>query len=476
MKTDHVEMDDPGAVDEEHAPAAEAVKPQAEASGAAVTDSSVVTESPVVTEPEAEVPGLVAAKSESESVSVVEEEPAGDALDTADEPSSTIDEPVSAAEAPEHFASRQAWLWPPRTTKARILMAAVLVVVLGLGVSGYLWFSTRLPEGVAFRVQGTDVTEKELEDQVRTLSALYGVKAPTEPSRLDTFRRDVAKSTAVAMVIDNAAAARHIGVADKQVSDFLGQYVAQYYGDGQAGRDAYIKDLADKGTSEVKVLAELKRQMVVKELFTQVTAGVTVTDQDVRTTFDQRKAEFATPERREIHNIVVNTKDEADQLLAELKAGGNFEALAQQRSLDGSTRNEGGNLGLISARELEKPYADAAFSAPVGSLFGPVQTQFGFNVGKVVQSQPPGPADFEKIKDGIRRLVLSERADAKWRAFLTDEIKNADVIYADRYRPADPNGLPPAQGDEQPAAPPAGQPAPSAQPPAPAPTSVQPPK
>jgi peptidyl-prolyl cis-trans isomerase C len=262
------------------------------------------------------------------------------------------------------------------------------------------------------------------------------------------------------MVIDKAAADRHIAIADRQVSDVLARYITQYYGDGPEGHDRYVQALANQGTSEAKVLAELKRQMALQQLITQVTAGVTVSDQDVSQAFDQRRAQLATPELRDLHNIVVRTQLDAQDLVNQLHAGANFEQLAQQRSLDDSTKNNGGDLGAVSAAQLEKPYADAAFAAPVSGVFGPVQTQGGYNVGKVVAVQPPAPAVFDKIKDQLRQALIGEKSTAVWTAYLTDLIKQAHVRYSDTYRPADPDALPApaaAPGAGQGAAP-AGQP------------------
>jgi peptidyl-prolyl cis-trans isomerase C len=331
----------------------------------------------------------------------------------------------------------------PRTLKGRILAGAALVVLLGLVGGGVFWYqTTHLPEGVAFRVYGQNVTITELNDDVQTDRALFGVQPPTEGPRLDQFRRDFAKASAVSMVIDKAATYRHITIADRQVSDMLARYIAQYYGEGPEGHDRYVQALANQGTSETKVLAELKRQMALQQLINQVTAGVTVSDQDLRQAFDVRRDQLATPERREIHNIVLGSKADADQLVAQLSQGGNFELLAGQRSLDGSTKDKGGDLGLVGARDLEKPYADVAFGAPVGAVFGPVQTQYGWNVGKSVQSQPPAPAVFDQIKDQLRQTLISERASAEWTSYLGGLIKDAGVRYADAYRPANPDALP----------------------------------
>ena len=438
------------------------VKAEAEAVEPEPAEAEAKAEEPVPAEPEAE------AKPEPESDPESKAEPEAAA--------------PAAQAAPAGLAGRLRAIRPPSTVKGRILAGVALVVLLALAGGGVFWYqSTHLPDGVAFRVYGQDVTATTLDDDVQTDKALFGVQPPTEGPRLDSFRRDFAKATAVSIVIDKAAADRHIAIADRQVSDVLARYITQYYGDGPEGHDRYVQALANQGTSEAKVLAELKRQMVLQQLITQVTAGATVSDQDVSQAFDQRKAQLATPELRDIHNIVVRTQIDADQLVAELRAGGNFEQLAQQRSLDDSTKNNGGDLGAVSAAQLEKPYAEAAFAAPVSGVFGPVQTQGGYNVGKIVTVQPPAPAVFDKISDQLRQALISEKSTAVWTAYLGDLIKQAHVRYADNYRPADPDALPaPAgpPGARQGAAPagqagaPAGQPgaqAPGGQPGAPAP-------
>jgi peptidyl-prolyl cis-trans isomerase C len=396
------------------------------------------------------------AEGAAEDLAEKPEEPARSgrhALPDGDEPGGVGAMPPPATVPP----ARGGGWWPPRSGQAKALVAAVLVLLIGLGGVGYWWFAVRLPGGVAFRVNGVEVTESSLDEQVHTLGALYGVQPPPaqEPARLDKFRRDVAKSTAIAMVIDDAATERKIVIEDRLASDYLGRYVAQYFGAGPQGRDAFLKDLASKGTSEPKVIAELKRQMLLKELFTQVTSPITISDQDVRTAFDQRQAEFGTPERREIHNIAVTSKQDADAALGEVNVpGASFEAVATRRTLDTTTRANGGSLGEVAARDLDPAYAGPAFAAPVGAVFGPVETHKQgpsgptsvFNIGKVVQVQPAVPAEFERVKDTVKQTLFRERADGQWRSFLGERIRAADVSYADAYQPADPDSLPPTGG------------------------------
>lgn len=80
-------------------------------------------------------------------------------------------------------------------------------------------------------------------------------------------------------------------------------------------------------------------------------------------------------------HILVPTLAEAVNLQEQVKAGGDFAALAGQHSKCPSGRN-GGNLGAFGRGQMVKPFEDAAFALPVGETSGPVQTQFGYHLIK----------------------------------------------------------------------------------------------
>lgn len=81
-------------------------------------------------------------------------------------------------------------------------------------------------------------------------------------------------------------------------------------------------------------------------------------------------------------HILVNTQAEAIALQKKLATGTSFEQLAKQYSKCPSGAN-GGDLGFFGKGQMVKPFEDAAFSLPVGSVSAPVQTEFGFHLIKV---------------------------------------------------------------------------------------------
>jgi len=92
------------------------------------------------------------------------------------------------------------------------------------------------------------------------------------------------------------------------------------------------------------------------------------------------------------------TKAKAEDVLAKLRAGGDFAALARENSVDTSNKDNGGDLGWFGRGMMVKPFEDAAFALKPGELSGLVETQFGYHIIKLeerrTQDSPNGqPAE-----------------------------------------------------------------------------------
>lgn len=335
------------------------------------------------------------------------------------------------------------------------LLAAVAVVVLATASWSGIdtpWNDEPLPDTAVMRI-GEDVVEvSELEDRIESLEALYGVVPPTDADKLDDFRRDAAQSLAVSLVIEQEAEERGIVVPRKKAETELAKIVSEQLGGDRAAFEQYL-DRA--GLSEDVILDEITRTLVNQRLFEEVVADVEpATEADAKAEFDERADEMRAPERRRLSNIVVETKEVAQQVLDQLEDGGSFEAVARRVSLDPATREEGGDLGLRALEELDPTYGEAAFGAEEGGLFGPVESEYGWNVGLVREVVPGEPYTFAEVKQTLLESLTTTAQLDVWREFLRDALADADVEYADDYRPDDPDSLPSdvlrGEGEERP--------------------------
>lgn len=333
-------------------------------------------------------------------------------------------------------------LVPGGALMRRISIAVLVLLALGSGTAAAMDGMTGLPQGAAYRVGNVTVSEQQLAQRVHVLSALYGLQRPPadQPDQVDRFNRDTAKAVAVSDVMEQAAAAKGIVVPDNVAADQVDKLAEQ---SGTQGKQDFLGKLGQLGISEQDVITEVKRQMANTQLYQLITKDVKpVTDDEVKQAFDQRRGQMVAPEQRHLRNIVVPSQDVANQVAQRARAGEDFAMLARETSIDGSTKDAGGDIGSLAAEQLERPYADAAFSAAPNAIFGPVQTKNGWNIGQVVGVTPGQPLTYDQVKDDLRTQLDNERKSPVWDAFVADAIAKADVAYADKYRPADPAAPP----------------------------------
>lgn len=157
----------------------------------------------------------------------------------------------------------------------------------------------------------------------------------------------------------------------------------------------------------------LLRQRALHSAYIDKEIAEQVTDEAVRARYDKQVAE--TPPTNEVRarHIIVETREEAEAIIKELDAGGDFEAIAREKSKDGAAA-QGGDLGYFGPGRMVPEFEQAVFAMDVGTYSKePVQTQFGWHVIKVEDKRVQQPPAFEQVADQFRSLLLRETYFAK---------------------------------------------------------------
>lgn len=158
--------------------------------------------------------------------------------------------------------------------------------------------------------------------------------------------------------------------------------------------------------------------------------GPSITEAALHAKYDKEIA--GKPGEEEVHakHILVDNEDQAKKIIADLKGGADFAALAKQYSKDPSGAQQGGDLGFFKKDEMVPAFADAAFALQPGQISQtPVHTQFGWHVIMLVERKRGEPPTFEQardelrqqiIKDGVKKVVAEARADVSVERFNLD--------------------------------------------------------
>jgi peptidyl-prolyl cis-trans isomerase C len=219
------------------------------------------------------------------------------------------------------------------------------------------------------------------------------------------------------------AKASGVTASDAEVNQQLGEIKGRYQ-----SPDKYQEQLKKNGVTEADLVKQIRETMAMQKFVeTKVVNDVTVSDQQVKTWYDQNQDKVKHPERVHVRHILVKVdksstpedkkkaQAKADDLLAKLKAGADFSKLAEESSDDQGSKTRGGELPLFGRGQMVKPFEDAAFALKKPNEISPVvESQFGFHIIQLVERQDAGVYPLDEIKDGISRRLKQQQQQEKF--------------------------------------------------------------
>lgn len=200
---------------------------------------------------------------------------------------------------------------------------------------------------------------------------------------------------------------------------------------------AFFKD----HQSAYEIPAALRLQYVIIS-WQDIQNKIDISDEEALLYYQNNLHEFNVPERIHVRHILFRVPPGADQetidsarkkaeeALARIKAGEDFEKVAEQVSEDEATRERGGDLGFFSKGTMSPQLESAIAKLDVGQVSDPVFTDQGFHLISLLEKKAESQLDFELAKPKIRQKLTEERARAQVSA-------EADKFYEQVYRSFD---------------------------------------
>jgi peptidyl-prolyl cis-trans isomerase D len=198
---------------------------------------------------------------------------------------------------------------------------------------------------------------------------------------------------------------------------------AEKYAAAATGDDAALKSYYDAHKSEYMTPETVDLRYVEISL-AQLATKVSVDDAQLKAYYDEQKIKtperFTQAEQRRVSHIllpVTDPKDDAavkakaEGILKRAQAGEDFSKLAKEFSQDPGSSAQGGDLGWSERKVWVAPFADAAYSMKVDEIRGPVKTQFGYHILKLVGIQPATVKTFEQSKADLETEYRRNEAE-----------------------------------------------------------------
>ena len=207
--------------------------------------------------------------------------------------------------------------------------------------------------------------------------------------------------------------------------DELDQELAMIKSGYQEGDFAKTLELQKISLSEWE--KSFKNNLLIKKLINQVVnSKVKVEDSQLLEYFEENEKEFLKGEKIRASHIMLETEEEAQKILKQLKRKKRkFADLAKEHSL-GPEGTNGGDLGYIEPGKMP-PELDSVFKLKVNQISKIIRTPYGSHIFKVTEKVKARKMSFDESKEKIRAKLLLQRQNSEF-AIWIKQVKKKAVI------------------------------------------------
>ncbi len=174
-----------------------------------------------------------------------------------------------------------------------------------------------------------------------------------------------------------------------------------------------MKSGVEKNSAFKDALEKIKKDLALEIWMQEEFKKVSVSDKEISDYYAKNQEQFITQEKLNARHILVQSEDEAKNIIKSLDASKNklesFIELAKTKST-GPTGKNGGSLGEFSANQMVPEFSSAASALKKGSYSkAPVKTQFGYHVIYLEDKTPSKKLNFDEVKDQIKQVLTQEK-------------------------------------------------------------------
>jgi peptidyl-prolyl cis-trans isomerase C len=281
----------------------------------------------------------------------------------------------------------------------------------------------QIPDVLA-RVNGEAVTKADFDRAVQALEARAG--GPIPPEQRDQVLRGVLDQLIGYKVLAQETRARNVAIPDAEVDARIGQIRGQFPSEAD-----FTQMLAQRKLTLEQVKSDARQDMAISKLIEgEIASKVAVKPEQVTDFYTKNPDQFKQGESVRASHILISVPKDADaatkaqarakaeQVLKDVKAGGDFAALAKQHSADPGSAANGGDLGFFQQGQMVGPFNDVAFGLAPGAISDLVETDFGFHIIKVAEKKAGRTIPLEEVRPQVEQYLEQRNRQEQTEVFV----------------------------------------------------------
>ncbi|MEA2081494.1 MAG: peptidylprolyl isomerase [Elusimicrobiota bacterium] len=195
----------------------------------------------------------------------------------------------------------------------------------------------------------------------------------------------------------------------------------------EGGRRQYLEGIVNEGVlvelakakgihrrPEVRGrIKALEDQILLEQVVEELKKGpLNVEEEEISDYYEKNRDFYLHPPRVRVSHILLSSKDEAVNMLAQIKDGKSFSKLASEYSIDRNTAKKGGDLNYFERGDMVPEFEEVAFKLQnTGDISKPVKTPFGWHIIKLTGRSTAVSKNKDEAKDEIVQFLSKQKLD-----------------------------------------------------------------
>jgi peptidyl-prolyl cis-trans isomerase SurA len=311
------------------------------------------------------------------------------------------------------------------------------ILTLVLALSTLSASAAQVLEGIVVRVGDRIITRTQYEKRLRDLYAeIDAAGRPEQASAArETARNNLVNELISELLIKDRADRLGLTVTNEEIKEAITRLKQQY---NITTDEQFESSLQQSGLTRPEMEARLRDTLITNKVFARELRNRNeLSDPELRDRYNREKEQYRLPERARLREIVVLKPEEPSKLAeatqraseiaeAARKPGSDFANMAMTMS-ESATRDKAGDLGEVAKGDLVADLDKAIFSAPSGSIIGPVETKSAWHIVLVEQRLPSEVPAFESVKDRLRKDASEETFQRDYKTYIETLRKDAFI-------------------------------------------------
>ncbi len=292
------------------------------------------------------------------------------------------------------------------------------IVILFMAIHISSAYADEMVDRILAVVNGKIITLFEVNQQIKIFTRQFDGRAmtPKEKKAVESLRKKVLEQMVDDILLEGEAKRLKMEISDAEIKNEIDSFKKQHrLTEKQLMDQLKLEDMTRKDYEE-KIKKDIMRQRLIGAM---VRRKVVITEEDMKTYYNEHKGNFSQDKKLELALLVVDPSFDIQELLDRLRKGEiSFGEAASMYSLDPTAKKSRGELGTVRWADMRDSWKEVLQGMGKGDISKPFDLNGNQALLHIIDITPGEITPFKDVKAKIRDILYRPRIEKRFKEYM----------------------------------------------------------